>query len=249
MIGPGTVQARVPVTVAARITATVMQISADVGDTVKRGQMLAVLDDRDLAARRGVVGSQQVALSRNVEAAKATIAKAQAEFELARSKQQRDAELLRSGFVSQAVLDASEATLRAAQANLDNARAAHSAREADVQALSQEARYSDTVLSFSRITAPMDGVIIARQAEVGIVAGEVPGIVLPLTALTRDRAGRQGVLVVVDSRTAFRLVKTGISDGQVVLIGNGLAGGERVVATAAGVKAGMRVHALDSSNR
>ncbi|MFN0301628.1 MAG: efflux RND transporter periplasmic adaptor subunit [Burkholderiales bacterium] len=337
VIGPGTVQARVPVTVAARITATVMKVSADVGDTVKRGQALAVLDDRDLAARRGVVGNQQVALSRNVEAAKATIAKAQAEFELARSKQQRDAELLRSGFVSQAVLDASEATLRAAQASLDNARAAHSAREADVQALSQEASYSDTVLSFTRITAPMDGVIIARQAEVGstvvpgstlfrmvdaatlwvamrvdesvvgrvlvgqtasirlrtgesvagkvariarqsdaatrelevdvafdvplarfaidqeaeveIVVGDVSGIVLPLTALTRDREGRQGVLVVVDSRTAFRPVKTGASDGKQVLIGNGLAGGERVVAAAPTIKAGVRVKAVDPSSR
>jgi RND family efflux transporter MFP subunit len=337
VVGPGTVQARVPVTLAARITATVRQLNADVGDTVRRGQELALLDDRDLAARRGVVGGQQLALARNLDAAKAAVAKAQAELDLARSKQQRDAELLSKGFVSQAVLDASNATASAAVANLDNARAAQSARVADAQTLVQEGRYSDTLLSFARIAAPMDGVIISRQAEVGstvvpgstlfrmvdpatlwiamrvdesvvgrvqigqaasirlrtgemltgkvariarqsdaatrelevnvafdvpparfaidqeaevsIAAGELVGIVVPPTALMRDRTGRQGVLVVVDSRSEFRPVQTGASDAQRVLIGKGLAVGERIVAVADDVKAGMRVKALDAPAR
>ncbi len=337
VVGPGSVQARVPVTLSARITATVAQLNADVGDVVKRGQDVAVLDDRDLSARRGVVGGQQEALVRNIKAAKATVVKAQAELELARSKQRRDAELLRSGFVSQAVLDASAAALRVAAANLDNARASHAARQAEMQAQLQEVRYSDTVLSFTRITAPMNGVIIARLAEVGatvvpgspvfrmvdpatlwvamrvdesvvgrvqigqvasirmrtgetltgkvariahqsdaatrelevdvafdspparfaidqeaevsIDTGEVSGIAVPLTALTRDGEGRQGVLVVVDARTEFHPVQTGASDGQRVLIGKGLAGGQRIVARADGVKASMRVQALDPASR
>ena len=337
VVGPGTLQARVPVTLSARITASVRQVNADVGDTVKRGQEMAVLDDRDLAARRGVVGGQQVALARNAEAANAAIAKAQAEFDLARSKQWRDAELLGSGFVSQVVLDASDAALRAARANLDNASASHSAREADALALVQEARYADTVLSFTRITAPMNGVVISRQVEVGttvvpgsplfrivdvatlwvvmrvdesvvgrvevgqsasirmrtgellagkvarisrqsdaatrelevnitfdvpparfaidqeaevtIAVGDVSGITLPLSALTRDREGRQGVLVVINARTEFRPVRTGVSDGQRVLILEGLAGGERVVAHAGTIKEVMRVQALDAVNR
>lgn len=337
VVGPGTLQARVPVTLAARITATVQQVNVDIGDEVKRGQALVLLDDRDLAAKRSVVGGQLTALARNVDAAKASIAKAQADVELARSKQHRDAELLRTGFVSQAVLDASDAALRAAQANLDNALATHAARVADASTLSHEARYSDTLLSFTRIVAPMDGVIIARQAEVGTTAvpgstllrmvdpstlwvamrvdesvlsrvqvgqaasirmrsgevlpgkvarlarqsdaatrelevnvafdkpparfaidqeaevainvGNASGITVPMKALTRDREGRQGVLVVVDSRTEFRPVQTGASDGERVLIGKGLAAGERVVAKADDVKAGMRVTALDAPTR
>ena len=107
--GPGTVQARVPVTLSSRITATVARIDADVGDTVKRGQLLAVLDDRDLAARRAVAGGQQEILARNLSAAQATVAKAQADLELAQSKYRRDSELQRSGFLSQGSLDASAA--------------------------------------------------------------------------------------------------------------------------------------------
>jgi multidrug efflux pump subunit AcrA (membrane-fusion protein) len=337
VVGPGTVQARVPVTLSARITATVAQVNADVGDTVKRGQLLALLDDRDLAARRGVVGGQQLALTRNIEAARAAVAKAEAELALARSRQRRDAELLRTGFVSQAVVDASDAALQAAQAGLDNARAAQAAREADAQALSHEARYSEAMLSYARIAAPMDGIVISRlvepgttvvpgaallrlvdpaslwvamrvdesvigrvqvgqrasirlrtgeaaagkvarimrqsdaatrelevdvafdtmparlaidqEAEVSVSTGDAAGIVVPLAALTRDRDGRQGVLVIDDGRARFRAVQTGSADAQRVLVVKGLAAGERVVALASGVKAGARVQAIAATGR
>jgi RND family efflux transporter MFP subunit len=332
VVGPATLAARVPVTLAARITATVVEMRVDVGDMVRRGQVLALLDDRDLAARRGVVGGQQAALARNIGAAAAAVAKAQADLELARSRQQRDAELLRTGFVSQAALDASNAALQAAAASLENARAAHAAREAEALALTQEGRYADTVLSFTRLAAPMDGVVIARQAEVGatvvpgtallrlvdpatlwmamrvdesvvgrvqvgqpatirmrtgetlagkvariarqsdaatreldvhvafdtppqrfaidqeaeiaIATGEAEGVVVPLAALTRDGQGRPGVLVVAGSRSEFRPVRFGASDGERVLVASGLAAGERIVARAEGVRAGVRVQAV-----
>ena len=69
--GPGTVQARIAVTLASRITAGVVAVHADVGDTVKRGAVLVELDDRDLSARRAVVGRQREALGENVKAAEA----------------------------------------------------------------------------------------------------------------------------------------------------------------------------------
>jgi len=335
--GPGTLQARVPVTLSSRITATVARIDADVGDIVKRGQLLAVLDDRDLAARRAVAGGQQDASVRNIEAAQATVAKAQADLELAQSKHRRDSELLRSGFLSQSSLDTSAAALQSALANLDNARAGLAAREAEKLALAHEVRYSDTVLSFTRIIAPSDGVVILRQAEMGttvvpgspilrladpatlwiamrvdesavgrvmvgqtasirlrtgethagkvariarqsdaatrelevnvsfdsplerfaidqeaevtILAGEDTGTVVPLPALVRDREGRQGVLVVSDARTSFRPVDIASADVQQVIVSKGLASGERVVAPAAGVKAGTRVRPLDAPQR
>ncbi len=167
VVGPGTVQARVPVTVSARISSTVLQVHADVGDAVRAGQPLATLDDRDLSARRGVVTGQQEALQRNTEGARAALVKAQADLDLARSKQRRDAELLAQGYVSAAVLDASNAALGSAAAGVDIARATLAAREADARTLSQEARYSDAVLSNTRVAAPMDAVVVQRMAEVG----------------------------------------------------------------------------------
>jgi HlyD family secretion protein len=271
VIGPGTVQARVPVTVSARIASTVSQVLVDVGDSVRTGQPLVELDDRDLGARRGVVGGQQEALRRNTEGAHAGLVKAQADLELARSKQRRDLELQAQGFVSQAVVDASNAAAQSAAAAADAARATVAVREADARTLLQEARYADVQLSHTRVLAPMDGMVvrIARQsdaatreldvfvsfdavpqrvaldqeAEVVITVGEDRGILVPVAALTRDGSGQSGVLVVVDGRTRFQPVKTGAADERQVVVHEGLAGGETVVAVAAGVKPNVRVRA------
>jgi HlyD family secretion protein len=330
--GPGTVQARIAVTLASRITASVVAVHADVGDTVKLGAVLVELDDRDLSARRAVVGRQREALGGSVKAAEANVERARADLELARSKRRRDAELLRTGYVSQAAFDASDAGLRAAEAGLENARSLLVTREAEAKALDQESRYSDTVLSFTRIASPLDGIVVLRQAEVGttvvagspvlrivdpstlwvatridesvvgrvrvgqaasirlrtgdtvpgkvariarqadaaarelevdvafdatpanfaidqeadvaIVTGEETGVVVPVSALVRDRTGRQGVLAVADARAEFRPVTTGASDRSRVVVREGLAAGERVVAPAAGVAPGSRVRSV-----
>lgn len=167
VVGPGSVQARVPVTLAARVSATIAQVHVDVGDVVQAGQLLVTLDDRDLNARRGVVGGQQEALLRNTEGARATLAKAQADLDLARAKLRRDAELLAQGFVSPAVVDASNAAHDGALAGVAAARAGLAAREADARTLAQEARYADTVLSYARLVAPMGAVVVQRLAEPG----------------------------------------------------------------------------------
>ncbi|MBL8343418.1 MAG: efflux RND transporter periplasmic adaptor subunit [Rubrivivax sp.] len=333
VVGPGTVQARVPVTLSARITATVRRVDADIGDMVRRGQPLVLLDDRDLAAKRSVVDGQQAALARNLEAAQAGAARAEAELELARSRQRRDAELLNTGFVSPAALDTSNAALRAATANVDNATATQAARAAEARALAAEARYAEAVHSHARIVAPMDALVIARQVEVGstvvpgstllrlvdpqsvwvvmrvdesvlgrielgqpatirlrtgetlrgkvariarqsdaatreldvnitfdtaprrfaidqeaevaVEVGDVRGITIPLAALTRSREGRPGVLVVEGGRTAFRALETGAADNRRVLVLEGLAAGETIVARAEGVRTNVRVRALE----
>ena len=71
--GPGTVQARVPVTLASRITATVSSVAADVGDAVRAGAVLVTLDDRDPQARQRVLQGQRAAQQRHLEAADAAL--------------------------------------------------------------------------------------------------------------------------------------------------------------------------------
>lgn len=329
VVGPGSLQARIPVTLGARINATVSQVHVDVGDEVRRGQLLVTLDDRDLSARRGAVSGQQESVLRNIEGARATLAKAQVDLALARSKQRRDVELLARGFISQTAADTSTATLDGAAAGVESARSALAAREADARTLAQEARYADTVLSYTRVVAPMDGVVVQRlseagntvvpgtpllkivdprtlwiatrvdesvmsriapgqpasirlrsgevlpgkvsriarqsdaatreldvhvafdeipqrfaidqEAEVSIAVGEDSGVVVPLAALTRDRSGRPGVLVIDAGRTRFQPVDTAGTDARQVLVRKGLAGGEALVGVAAGVAANQRV--------
>lgn len=171
--GPGTVQARVPVTVSARVSAQVVSLHADHGDRVKRGQLLAVLDDRDLAAKRASAAAGRESIERNIAAAEASLAKARADVELARSKQGRDAELRRAGFISQSAYDTSALGLKAAEAAAANAAALLAARRADGRAVAEDARYAETMWSHTRLTAPMDGLVIQRSAEIGTTV--VPG--------------------------------------------------------------------------
>jgi HlyD family secretion protein len=171
--GPGTVQARIPVTVSARVSAQVVSVHADHGERVKRGQLLAVLDDRDLAAKRAAASAGADAAARNGAAAEATLARAQADLELARNRQARDLELFRAGFISRSAYDASSLGLKAVQASLDNAAALLAARRSERRALAQEVQHAEAAWSHTRITAPMDAIVIQRSAEIGAMA--VPG--------------------------------------------------------------------------
>lgn len=171
--GPGTVQARIPVVLAARTTATVTALHADQGSVVRRGQLLATLDDRDFAARHAAANIAQETVARNERAAEASLAKARADLDLARGNHQRDLQVFRAGYISRAAIDATEAGLRAAEASLENAGALIEARRSEARGLTQDARYAAAVLSFTRIHAPMDGVVIQRAVEVGSTV--VPG--------------------------------------------------------------------------
>lgn len=165
--GPGTVQARVLVTVAARISAQVLSLHADHGERVKRGQLLAVLDDRDLSAKRAAALAGRDSIARNIAAAEATLAKTRAEFDLARGRERRDAELYRAAFISQSAYDSSARGMQAAEAAVANAAALLAARHAEARGVAAEARYAETLWSHTRISAPMDALVIQRAAEPG----------------------------------------------------------------------------------
>jgi HlyD family secretion protein len=137
--GPALVQARVPVTLSARVTAAVTAIEADIGDHVRKDQILVQLDDRDLMAR--------------VASAGATLARARADLALAESNERRDREVFEKGYISAAAMDAT-VMLRQAKA-------------AEANAVTQELKLAKAQASYANLRAPMAGVVVARLAEPG----------------------------------------------------------------------------------
>ncbi len=72
---PGTVIAAATAQVAARTMGTVIRIAAKEGDAVKRGQLLAQLDDREMLSRSaGAQAGAQGATARVAQATKAVVA-------------------------------------------------------------------------------------------------------------------------------------------------------------------------------
>ncbi|MFP3868920.1 MAG: efflux RND transporter periplasmic adaptor subunit, partial [Desulfobacteraceae bacterium] len=165
--GPGTVQSKVPVTVSTKITGIVEKLYADQGDRVKKDQLLAELDAAELRARAASSRAGRHRAQRELRRAQAEVAKAQANLELARSNYRRDLEVFKPGYISGAAMDTTRAQLRLAESEQAAAQAQLAAQAAAAAQAESEVQASEALLGYTKIPAPMDGLITVREAEVG----------------------------------------------------------------------------------
>jgi HlyD family secretion protein len=165
--GPGTVQSKVPVTVSPKITGILEKLHADQGDRVKKGQLLAELDAIELKARAAAAQAGKNRAQRDLARSQADLVKAQANLGLARSNYQRDLEVFKPGYISQAAFDTTKAQLRVAESEVAAFQAAVTAVQASVKQAESETHAAEALHGYTRIVAPMDGLITVRKAEVG----------------------------------------------------------------------------------
>lgn len=165
--GTGTVQSRVPVTVSTKITGILEKLYADQGDLVKQGQLLAESDLQELKARVTASRAALTRFERDLNRARATVAKAQANLTLAQSDYRRDLEVFKNGVISEATMDTTKAALQVAESEYAEAQASLAALEAAQDQAASEVRVAEANLSYTQIVAPMDGLITVRTAEVG----------------------------------------------------------------------------------
>lgn len=171
--GPGTVQSRVPVTVSPKITGILEKLYADQGDRVQKGQLLAELDAIELRARENAARAAMSRARRDLGRAQADMGKAQANLGLARSNYQRDLEVFKPGYISQAAFDTTKAQLKVAESEVNAYQATVTALQAGVKQAESETKAAAALHNYTRILAPMDGLITVRKAEVGTTL--VPG--------------------------------------------------------------------------
>ena len=93
--------------------------------------------------------------------------KAQADLGLAQSNYQRDLEVFKPGYISQAAFDTTKAQLRVAESEVAATRATVTSLEAAVKQAESETQAAAAVQDYTRILAPMDGLITVRKAEIG----------------------------------------------------------------------------------
>jgi RND family efflux transporter MFP subunit len=136
---PGTVQAFSESPIYARINGYVRSWNADIGAHVRKGQLLAVIEAPEV--------------DQELSHARAMLAQAQANLELATVTAARYRELIQSNSVSQQEVDNNNQNLNSQTAN--------------VQAATAEVGRLEQMQGFEKIYAPFDGVITARKTEVG----------------------------------------------------------------------------------
>ncbi len=165
--GPGTVQCKVPVTVSAKITGILEKLYVDQGDQVQKGQILAELDALELRAREAAAQAAKSRAQRDMGRAQADIIKAQANLGLAQSNYQRDLEVFKPGYISKAAFDTTKAQLKVAESEVAASKATVTALEAAVKQAESETHAAAALHNYTRIVAPMDGLITVRKAEIG----------------------------------------------------------------------------------
>lgn len=169
----GTVRSVTSSALGAEISGSVREVRARAGDRVRRGQVLAVIDDRapraQLEAAQAGVGESAQGL---VEVQKALEA-ARADRQFAETTYRRYQELLAKNSVSKQEFDGAEARYKGALAQEQALEAkARQAQERGKQAQAEQAS-AETQLSHSRVVAPMDGVVTAKFVDAGTLV--MPG--------------------------------------------------------------------------
>lgn len=129
-------------TVSSQIAGRVVELNFDVGDYVKKGAVIARIDER--------------AVAQAAEASEAQVREAQASLANARANYERSRQLFAQKFISQAALDQAESSYKSAQAR--------------VTALLAGAGVAATERSFATLVAPYSGVVSARHVELGEMA-------------------------------------------------------------------------------
>ncbi|MFD1988184.1 efflux RND transporter periplasmic adaptor subunit [Mesorhizobium newzealandense] len=135
----GSVEPQVSADLAFRLLGRVVSRDVNVGDIVSKGTTIAALDP--------------TALELAVQAAKAELSNAEAQFANAAASEERQRQLLAAANTTQAVFDAAQQARKAAEAGVERAKAS--------LAKSQEQ------LGYARLFSDFDGVVTATGAEVG----------------------------------------------------------------------------------
>ena len=138
---PGNIQPFNRAAIFARVNGYVKNWDHDIGSPVKAGQVLASIDAPDLDQQLGQ--------------AKATLASVRANHQIASLTANRNNILLQKQIVAQQLADQTDADAKAKEAVVD-------ANEANVRQL-------EAMQSFKTLAAPFDGVVTARNVELGML--------------------------------------------------------------------------------
>ncbi len=148
----------------------VVELKADVGDRVKRGDVLAALERTQLEAQ---LAQNTAALARAdaaIAQARSMIAQAEAAVAEAEAAFERAEPLKRSGYLSESVYDQRQAAARTTAAQLVSARDGLKLAEASKQDAEAQRREINWRLSSTEVKAPRAGIISRRTARIGALA-------------------------------------------------------------------------------
>jgi macrolide-specific efflux system membrane fusion protein len=153
VLATGTIGAFKQVSVGAQVTGEVKKLLVALGDKVEKGQLIAEID---AMTQQNNLRNSEAAL----QSAQALLKAKQAAFKQAELAAVRLRELVAVDAGARADLEAAEATLTTSRADI-------AAQEAQIVQAQMAANTAQVNLGYTRVTAPMDGVVVAIVTEQG----------------------------------------------------------------------------------
>ena len=209
VIVPGNVAAFYAADLFAKESGYLSDVKVDIGDHVKKGDVLAIIDSPELEQQLAGLQAQLMAKQEQAKAAAATVQQAkallevsrrqlaalQADRELAQETLKRQEELFQQkaatnqqidemrakAQVAGAAADVGQAKIASAEADLRAAEAAQAVSAAQVKVTAADVARTRTLLGYTKIVAPFDGVITRRLVGPGdLVQSAVTNRNMPL---------------------------------------------------------------------
>lgn len=186
----------------------ILQLNVDEGDLVKPGQVVAVMDTRDLQAQLKQFQQLVLEAQHTLDQAKATYVQQQAIVKFAQQEVDRSSYLVPRGYTTEETLDQQKQQLDSATATLNADQAAIGAAEKAIDAATYQVELYQVDIADNSLVTPKEGPIEYRVANVGEVlpaGGKVftmldasyvyMDIYLPTAAAGRVRIGSDARIV------------------------------------------------------
>ncbi len=172
LVLPGNIEAVTETPVLARSSGYVKQREADIGDRVKAGQLLAVIEapEVDQQVKQAKAALEQAASG--LEQATANLQQGKANEQLAQITAERWSSLAKRGVVSRQENDTYQSQFVAQQASVNALGKAVSAAKSNVTAAEANLARLTEMQGYERVQAPFAGVITLRNVDVGTLITE-----------------------------------------------------------------------------
>jgi HlyD family secretion protein len=201
---PGQTEAFQIANIFARATGYISDREVDIGNRVKKGDLLVHIAapdlDQQLAQAVAQLGQVEAALNQ----AQAQVTQATANLSLQKTNLQRTNDLTQRGFETVQNQQTQQTTVQSNQSALETAIAGVKVAEANVRAQQASVDRLRALAQFEDVVAPFDGVVTARNVEVGDLLNADAGSGTPMFTVEEDDVLRVSVHVPQYSSAGIR---------------------------------------------
>jgi RND family efflux transporter MFP subunit len=155
--------------VMAKVAGYIKKINVDVGDRVRQGQLLAVLEVPEMGDDLVRADAATVRARAEVERARDELRRAETAHNIAHLSFRRMSAVAekKPGLIAQQEIDEAQSKDQVAEAQVATAKSALAATEQQVNVNSADTRRVKTMLEYTQVTAPFSGIITRRYADTG----------------------------------------------------------------------------------